>query len=657
MLVLGLSGGYSRPEEDFVHDLPRWFFHDSAAALIRDGELTCAVEEERLSRLKHTNRFPSHAIRACLQEAGVRATEIDRIGYFYGREYADAEVALQHLKRGLDSRMTADHYLRTRLTEVDHGFQTTPVVYVQHHLTHARMALEHSGLPSALVLVMDGNGEDESTSVYHSPDGKTLDLLATYPEEASLGHFYSSAIELVGYQRFDEYKVMGLAPYGDSGRWRPVFDSLVTLGPNGSFSLDWEHVRSRFLRASFPVRARSEEIASEHRDFAAGLQAVLQQVTQHIVGYWQKQSGERHLCLAGGVAQNCTNNGALLLTGGFERVFAHPAAHDGGAAVGAAMVASGQPISRSTELTSVFFGPSMGDADETRTRLAGWRPAVRFSRLADASGHAAQALAMGACIGWFQGRSELGPRALGHRSILADPRPASNKDRINAVVKKREAYRPFAPSVLAERLHEIFDIPAGATTPFMTFNVPVREEWRSRLLAVTHIDGSARVQGVAASDDPRFHKLIASFGVLTGVPVVLNTSFNNHAEPIVESVDDAVACFLTTQLDFMIVSDYLVERDVPVADLAGRAVVSLPAHVELHTHRRPGLEETVLRENYPGGRSASVSAAVREFLVHSCLAAASAGQSSTPRPPAGGVWHELLELWSDRLVEVRFCAT
>jgi len=649
VLTLGLSGGFSPQARDFVDDLPRWFFHDSAAALMQDGELVCAVEEERLSRLKHTNRFPVNAVRACLQEAGAAASEIESVGYFFGRQYADVEVGLQLLERGLGAGPQAEDYLRLRLIEVHREFADTSLVWVRHHLTHARMALEHSGYRNTLVLVMDGNGEDESTSVYHSPDGRSLHLLATYPVESSLGHFYESAIGLVGYRRFDEYKVMGLAPYGNPERWRSTFDELVHFGSDGSFTLDWEHVRSHFLRASFPVRERNAEFEQAHRDFSAGLQSLLQRVTRHIVRHWQGETGERNLCLVGGVAHNCTNNGALLLSGDFDEVFAHPAAHDGGAAVGAAMVASGEPIRSSTTLTSVFFGPSVGDEREIESRLTTWQPALRFCRLDDPCRHAAAALANGACIGWVQGRSELGPRALGHRSILADPRPAGNKDRINAVVKKREGYRPFAPSVLAERLHEIFDVPAHANLPFMIFNVPVRSEWRAELQAVTHVDGSARVQGVSAESDPLFHRLIAEFGVLTNVPVLLNTSFNNHAEPIVQTIDDAVACFLTTELDFVVIGDHLVERDVPMAQLANCAIVTVPAHVELEVRRRPGARDAVVRENVPGGRRAHISPVAEEYLAGSCLAEMPYEEG----PPPGDVWPELVELWSERLVDVR----
>lgn len=649
MLTLGLSGGYSRQDEDFVSGLPRWFFHDSAAALIRDGELLCAVEEERISRLKHTNRFPGGAIVACLRQAGAAAADVDRIGYFFGEEYSDVEVGLQHLERGLGARATAESYLRTRLAEVADELARKPLIWVPHHMTHARMAMEHSGFDHALVLVMDGNGEEESTSVYHCRSRGVLELLKTYPVESSLGHFYESAIELVGYRRFDEYKVMGLAPYGDPERWRSTFDSLLEFGPDGTFTLDCEHVRSRFLRASFPARARSEEFTQIHSDFAAGLQSLLQRVTGHIVAHWQKSTDERNLCLVGGVAHNCTNNGMLLLGGGFERVFAHPAAHDGGAAVGAAMVASDEALRRGRSLSSVFLGPSIGGEAEIDEQIARWGPAVRYTPVQGLTGRVAAALADGAVVGWVQGRSELGPRALGHRSIVADPRPAANKDRINAVVKKRESYRPFAPSVLAERLHEIFDVPAAAELPFMIFNVPVRAEWRSRLQAVTHVDGSARVQGVSAAVDPLFHGLIAGFGELTGVPVLLNTSFNNHAEPIVETVDDAIACFLTTELDLLVIGDRLIEKDVAVAALAERAEVTVPQHVELGQRRRPGLNEVVLRENVVGGRSARISEAVHRYLTGTCLA-------ETPRtgvPPTADVWPELLELWSDRLISVR----
>jgi predicted NodU family carbamoyl transferase len=314
------------------------------------------------------------------------------------------------------------------------------------------------------------------------------------------------------------------------------------------------------------------------------------------------------------------------------------------------MVASGPFTGAPKELSSVFFGPSLGSVDEIASQLSEWTPAIRFTVLPDAADFAARALAGGECIGWVEGRSELGPRALGPRSILADPRPAKNKDRINALVKKRESYRPFAPSVVAERIHEIFEVPEGMVMPFMVFNVLVRPEWRDRLQAVTHIDGTSRVQGVTRDNNPRFHQLINTFGSITDVPVVLNTSFNNHAEPIVQSVDDAVACFLTTGLNFIVIDNYLVERHVPLGDLAAYAQVTIPPHVELYVRQRPGHREAVLGDNYPGGRTAKISAEVEDFL-------ASAYTTGSPRTGCAlgrKAWAELLELWSERLVDIRF---
>jgi len=564
MLVLGLSGGFGLPGEQFVPNLPVWFFHDSAACLVQDGRILAAIEEERVNRIKHTNMLPLAAAGECLKVAKITPDEIDFIAYFFQEDYADTELSLQYLQYPALPLRNARYLLRERFSEfLGIPISSEKIRFVRHHQCHASAAFFHSEFKTALIGIFDGNGEEDSISIFTTKNNEICPL-AAYPAAKSLGHLYSSAIELLGYGLFDEYKVMGLAPYGDPSVYRPQFCSLFSLKEAGDYDLDLNNLRTHFLQGGFVPRRRGEPFSHRHADFAAALQETLELISFHVLSHWAQETGQSNLCLAGGVAHNSTLNGKLARHGPFKKLFVHPAAHDGGAAIGAALEVCRTEANSSfkpVHVRNANWGTNLGAPAEHEALLSRWTDFFKFQRCPDAPAQAAQLIAEGAVLGWAQGQMEFGPRALGNRSIVADPRPVENRDRINAAVKKREGYRPFAPAVLEEKAHEYFQIPTTVSElPFMSITVPVQPDQRKLLGAVTHVDGSARVQTVSQDQNPRFWALIKAFERLTGVAVVLNTSFNTSVEPIVRTAGEALLTFLTTNLDYLFLDDWIVTK-------------------------------------------------------------------------------------------------
>jgi carbamoyltransferase len=412
---------------------------------------------------------------------------------------------------------------------------------------------------------LDGDGDNSSGLVAECTHDE-IKILQNFSVQQSLGNFYAWAIGFLGYRRFDEYKVMGLAPYGDSSVFRTAFAKMFNLLPGGQYEIasfaDLMDIAGSegFFKLRRP---KAEPFTQAHKDFAAGLQKSLELLASHIVMHFQKATGARRLCLTGGVAQNCSMNAEILKSGAFQDVYVQPVSYDAGNALGAALFflrQSGYGL-RNPILPHLYWGTDVGTAELVGERLKAWAKLISFDRSGDVAADAARLLADGKVIGWVQGRSEFGARALGNRSILADPRPVNNKQIINAMIKKREGYRPFAPSVIEERLHDYFDAPPTlGSAAFMVLTLPVKEPFRQLLGAVTHVDGTARVQTVSRATNPRYFEVIEEFSKLTGVPIVLNTSFNNNFEPIVDSIDDAVTCFMTTGLDRLVISDWIVGK-------------------------------------------------------------------------------------------------
>lgn len=535
-------------------------FHDPAAALVIDGQVVAAAEEERFSRRKHgkqavpfaTWELPVAAIRWCLEHAGVDAEEIDAIGYSY-------DPALMYDEPVDASGLDKDwEYLRTLYAERAPGFLKTAlpglnpavVQHVRHHVAHAASTALASPHPDTAVLVVDGRGERTSMLAGAYRDQK-LDVLAAQQLPHSLGLLYESLTEHLGFVRSsDEYKVMAMASYG-----RPRFaDQLrdrVYACDDGGFRtepIDWERLAPR-------RQADATDLDPVHADLACSVQLVIEEVLLDLVRWLRARTDGDALCLAGGVALNCVANSRIYAEGGFGRVWVQPAAGDAGTALGAALSLAASFHEPITPMPTAQLGRGWS---EERIRAALDDAAVRYERPDDVATAVGDALAKNQLIGWFQGRAEFGPRALGGRSLLADPRHPANLERLNAV-KGREQFRPVAPMVLAERAAEIFTR-GPLPSPYMLFVHDVAENWRGRIPAVTHVDGTARIQTVDKAEHPVLHATISHFAEHTGVPVVVNTSFNTAGRPMVDTPRDALEVFGSSPIDVLALGPYLVRR-------------------------------------------------------------------------------------------------
>lgn len=583
MKILGFSGfdgsvrfkqqhwpGLSEREYRIVQGL------DAAAALFVDGEIVAAAAEERFNRRKHSGAFPIRAIEYCLAEAGLSLEAIDEV--VHGFNYGPHRIAysLDPLNARLYREVLAPDAVAAQVARCLEGFPRQKVHHVDHHLAHAASAYFCSGWDECLVLVIDGMGESQSASVYRASDGKLQKLIEVQARD-SIGILYSVVTLHLGFDfNADEYKIMGLAPYGDPQRFRSFFEKAVQLNPDGTVSVPILHLnRSPAERQTYAATRRKleaelvkprqpeDDITQDHRDVAAALQQCLDRVMLHICTSFGRKTGLRRLALAGGVALNCTANGRILRSGAFDEIFVQPAAGDDGAALGAAAFrASVHGEIKNKRLPVPFLGPSYGQRVivETLARFRDRIDYVELGGLSEAAQAAARLIAGGCVVGWYRGRMEFGPRALGHRSILADPGDPDMRHRINAMVKMREAFRPFAPAVTLLEAPRWFDIAPGVELPYMITTVDVREAHRSTLPAVTHVDGSARLQTVSPEDNHAFHTLLEAVGRVTGREMVLNTSFNVKGQPIVNTPQQALETFLNCGIDFLFLDNFLVQR-------------------------------------------------------------------------------------------------
>ncbi len=583
MRILGLSGGPDFPHEELFHSkLLNSIVHDSAAVLIEDGRVVAAYEEERLNRIKHTGKFPFQAVRRCLESRDLTLNDIDKIVYYC----AEPEVKFESIAHRNQYRAFSYHHPKRMFAERLQQLFGTPfsednVVFVNHHYCHAASAYYMSGFDEALVVTLDGASPEGASGMFLSVKGDDWQSLDKLSNGDSLGAFYTQVIEYLGYTSHDEYKVMGLAPYGDPGKFRRLFRKAFRLLPEGKvqFNSEWYFVFMDFLQP----RLKGGPFTQEHRDVAAALQETLETIVMHMLSHYRQLTGHTKLCLAGGVAHNCSMNGKLLYAGLFEEIFVQPAAHDAGNALGGALYVSRKtnPAPEPEPLRHLYWGTDAGDSEHIASVLRQWEPYIAFRKSENVVAETAKRLAEGLVVGWVQGRAEFGPRALGNRSILADPRPAENKRIINEMVKKRESYRPFAPSVMEEYIADYYVMPdTKAPLAYMNFVLQTQADKQPLLGAVTHVDGTARVQSVSRAANERYWELIDAFRKQTGVPILLNTSFNNNAEPIVDSANDAVVSFLTTNIDLLVIGDYLVEKKLAKSDYIG-FVPHWPVHAEL----------------------------------------------------------------------------
>lgn len=587
------------------------FYHDSAAALIENGHVRAAAQEERFTRKKHDATFPKNAMRYCLESAGIGLDEVDHV-VFYDKPFLKFERLLETylafapsgfrsfrmaIPLWLREKLFQKHLLRDALKEFSPDYDWAGrLLFGEHHQSHAASAFYPSPFDEAVILVMDGVGEWATTSVGIGR-GNHLEMVRELHFPHSLGLLYSAFTYYTGFKvNSGEYKVMGLAPYGEPKYAQLILDKMMDLKTDGTFRLDQSYfdycTGLRMTNGTFdkllgaPARRPEELLTQRHMDLAASIQAVTEEVVLRLTRSLATETGMENLCMAGGVALNCVANGKVLRDGKFKNVWIQPAAGDAGGAVGAALAAhhlyKGQPRVRNGALDSMngaYLGPSFADdACERDLKEAG----ARFVRLDDNAliARAVDDLAAGNALGWFQGRMEFGPRALGNRSIIADPRSREMQSVLNLKVKFRESFRPFAPAVLREDVADWFEL--DTDSPYMLlvadllkrrrrvmtaeenalFGIEKLNVPRSEIPAVTHVDYSARVQTVHQETNPRFHALLAHFKATTGCPVLVNTSFNVRGEPIVCTPTDAFRCFMGTELDALAVGNlYLIKSE------------------------------------------------------------------------------------------------
>jgi carbamoyltransferase len=587
------------------------FYHDSAAALVEDGNIIAAAQEERFTRKKHDARFPRNAMRYCLEAAGVGLDEVDYV-VFYDKPFLKFERLLETylafapngfrsfrmaIPLWLREKLFQKQLLRDELKEFSPDYDSAArLLFGEHHQSHAASAFFPSRFDEAVILVMDGVGEWATTSVGFGR-GNHLEMVRELHFPHSLGLLYSAFTYYTGFKvNSGEYKVMGLAPYGEPKYAGLILDKMIDIKPDGTFRLDQSYfdycTGLRMTNGSFdkllgaPARKPEEPLTQRHMDLAASIQAVTEEVVLRLTRGLAAETGIKNLCLAGGVALNCVANGKVLRDGKFDNIWIQPAAGDAGGAVGAALAAyhlhRGQPRVANAKLdgmSGAYLGPAFTD-DECGGRLTAI--GARFTRLEDDTliGRAVDELAAGKALGWFQGRMEFGPRALGNRSIIADPRSREMQSVLNLKVKYRESFRPFAPAVLREDVSGWFEI--DTDSPYMLlvadvikrrrrtmtadeqalFGIKKLNVPRSDIPAVTHVDYSARVQTVHQETNPRFHALLAGFKAKTGCPILVNTSFNVRGEPIVCTPEDAFRCLMGTELDALAIGNlYLVKSD------------------------------------------------------------------------------------------------
>lgn len=584
MNIVGISGlhhSVSFKKKEFPNLSARQYRiaqgFDSAAALLTADGIQAVAAEERFTGEKATGAFPINAIQYCLHAAAIAPDAIDYIAHgfsyepfrqfyeesdFTRRQYTEVysrEAQIQCIQELLPSDNWADKFIS-----------------VPHHLAHAASTFYVSGFEESLILVADGMGEIHSMTVAVGK-GHKIEIIQQVPALHSLGILYGIFTLYLGfYMNLDEYKVMGLAPYGNPRRYFSKLIECIRLKNDGTYTIPLlaqdktfeekethNGVLQTLTELFGPPRDPEGEITQQHIDIAAALQAALQASLLHVLRYFKKETGLSNLCTAGGVALNCTANGVIRRSRLFKNMFVQPAAGDDGSALGAALYVRHQstPDLPRQKMSLPLWGPSYDTAEiEEVLKQRSECESTFFASFDDLAREAAKRIAEGQIVAWFQGRMEFGPRALGSRSILADPRDPKMRDRINALVKKREAFRPFAPAVTAEAASHFFEIDEGdeALYAHMLFVTLVHPPYREQLPAITHVDGSARVQTVAKEEHPRFWTLLNEFGNVSGIPAVLNTSFNVRGQPIVCTPTEAVETFLFANLDVLVMGNYLV---------------------------------------------------------------------------------------------------
>ncbi|GMU23302.1 MAG: carbamoyltransferase [Phycisphaerae bacterium] len=582
-------------------------YHDSAAALLRDGDIVAAAQEERFTRRKHDASFPRQAIRYCLEEGGLTPDQLDYV-VFYDKPILKFDRLLQtycaYAPRGLRSFLTSmpvwlksKIWLRRQIEEELDG--CGEILFCDHHASHAASAFFPSPYEQAAVLTIDGVGE-WTTSAWGVGEGNRLRLSQEIRFPHSLGLLYSAFTYYCGFRvNSGEYKLMGLAPYGEPRYVDQILEHLIDLKPDGSFRLNMDYfnyctgltMTSRRFHRLFggPPRVPESEMTQRTCDIARSIQQVTEEIVLGMGRHVHERTGQRYLCLAGGVALNCVANGRLLREGPFDDLWIQPASGDAGGALGAALSVWHEYLgmdrrsdSSRDQMQGAQLGPAFKSDDIDRFLETEHLPATRYQP-DELTERVAGVIAEGHIVGWLDGRMEFGPRALGNRSILGDARNPKMQTALNLKIKFRESFRPFAPAVLLERVSDYFEL--DRPSPYMLLVAPVqprrrtsdgpgsglegmerRKQVRSDVPAITHVDYSARIQTVNPADNPRFHRLITAFARRTDCPLMINTSFNVRGEPIVCTPLDAYRCFMRTELDYLVLGDYLLSKSQQPAE-------------------------------------------------------------------------------------------
>lgn len=662
MLALGLAGGLDPVHEEFL-DSPENYTYDAAAVLVENGKVVAAIEEERLNRIKRSNKFPLQALKFCLQQRGVRIQDIDRIAYYVNEEAANVLLSRLYLmKPEIGRRFNARTLLATTLgrllqAEID----PARLCFFQHKLMHAIGVADHSGFNESLVLIIDNSG-----GVYHARrqhDGSvSLDSLAAMPPSKSLGRFCEAVLPFLGLGQLEEYKAMMLAPYGNPATYAPLIENLYELLPEGDYVFHLERIFG--LLDHIEPRRKGSEPAQTHKDLAASLQRAMEKIVLHVLQHYRQVTGLKHLCIAGGMAENSATNGRVLDSGMFDRVFVHPAAYDSGCALGAALLASYEkPVPNGNgRVHEVFWGADAGNDVQIQAELQKWHNFIQFEKVPDIAHHAARLIAEGAVVGWIQGRTEFGSHALGNRNVFADPRNIESKDRVKKALGLQDSCWPFSPAVLEENAGEFFELAAAPDTfQFKTFVTRIRADKRNVVPATTHVDGSARLQTVSRQVNPRYWELIKAFKDITGVPVLLNTSLNSCNEPMVATLEDGIVTFLTSGIDYLIVGDFVARKCTPTREDHLSLTLSLPPYVKVfrskgHSERQKGSTRDEIRTSYDAQFRRRISPELSNLLL-----AIDGGTSlrkllektGTVEQTEQALLAELSQLWSERLVQMR----
>jgi len=585
------------------------YYHDSAASLLKNGEIIAAAQEERFTRKKHDSEFPDNAIRFCLDEANLKLKDVDQI-VFYDKPLIKferlLETYLSYAPSGIRSFiaampiwLTEKLYLKATLKKEFAKLAACkvkdlpPLLFAEHHRSHAASAFFFSPFEEAAILCLDGVGEWATTTAWHGK-GNSLSSLWEINFPHSLGLLYSAFTYFVGFRvNSGEYKLMGLAPYGEPKYVDLIRENLIDVKNDGSFRLNMKYfnyctgltMTNKKFESLFgrPRRTPESDLTQDDMDIATSIQVVTEDIVMRLAETLHEETGAKKLCLAGGVALNCVANGKLLRNGPFEDVWIQPAAGDAGGAVGCASIVWHEKFQQKREVNGhdrmrgSFLGPKFTE-QEARTELDQFDATYESKDDSDLFAELAGELANGAVVGWFQGRMEFGPRALGGRSIIGDPRSTKMQSVMNLKIKYRESFRPFAPSVLAERVSDYFEL--DRASPYMLIVAPVKESLRleiadedqrlfgieklnvprSSIPAVTHVDYSARVQTVHKETNPRYHGLLKAFESNTGCAVLVNTSFNVRGEPIVCTPEDAYRCFMRTEMDILVIDNLVLHK-------------------------------------------------------------------------------------------------